>query len=199
MKQKYRWIIMWIVAGLMVSACSPGERYERRLDRELASGIRHDSLFMGIYFGMTDKDFYTHCWNLNRKGVIRQGTSNLSVEYQVEEELKHPATMNFYPVFGQGRIVEMPVRFIYNGWAPWNKEYSAESLSLDVLNWYQKIYGNGFIKVTHPERGKAFTKIDGNRRITIYTENDMHVWAVFTDMLAEGISADEETTKNIAQ
>ena len=30
--------------------------------------------------------------------------------------------------------------------------------------------------------GKAYTKIDGNRRITIYMENDLYVWAIFTDM-----------------
>ena len=32
--------------------------------------------------------------------------------------------------------------------------------------------------------GNAYTKIDGNRRITIYVENDLYVWALFTDMLA---------------
>ena len=185
MKKKYLWGTVVFLTGMALSACSPGAQYERRLKHELASGIRHDSLFMGIYLGMTDKDFYTHCWKLNREEVIKQGNSNLSVEYEVQEELKYPATMNFYPAFDQGKIVEMTVRFIYNGWAPWNKELSAESLSQDVLSWYQQEYGSGFITVTHPRRGTAYTKIDGNRRITIYTKDDIHVWTIFTDMLAD--------------
>ena len=193
MKKKYLWGAVVIIAGMMVFGCSPGERYERRLSRELASGVRHDSLFMGIYLGMPDKEFYSHCWKLNKEGLIKQGTGNMSVEYQVKEELNYPATMNFYPVFDQGKIVEMPVRFIYNGWAPWNKEVSSESLSRDVLNWYEQVYGKGFITVTHPKRGAAFTKIDGNRRITIYQKDDMHVWAVFTDMLAERPDSDSSS------
>jgi hypothetical protein len=38
------------------------------------------------------------------------------------------------------------------------------------------------MKVEHPERGIAYVKINGNRRITIFKEDDLHVWAVFTDM-----------------
>jgi hypothetical protein len=90
--------------------------------------------------------------------------------------------MNFYPIFAEGRIVEMPVRFIYHGWAPWNKEQSASNLALDVKHWYEKIYGKGFITVMHPLKGEAYTKIDGNRRITIYIESDQFVWGIFTDM-----------------
>ncbi|MBA7528663.1 hypothetical protein ES705_20851 [subsurface metagenome] len=171
-----------MIAGLIIYGCSPRSKYERRLKHELASGVRYDSLFMGIYLGMPEQDFYTHCWMLNREGLIKQGTSNTTVEHVLREELKYPATMDFYPEFSQGRIVEMPVRFIYNGWAPWNKSLSSDSLQSEVLKWYENVYGNGFITVKHPRRGIAYTKIDGNRRITIFKEDDMHVWAVFTDM-----------------
>lgn len=179
-----KWMVLAVIAALIVGGCSPGKTYERRLKRELASGVRYDSLFMGISFGMTDEAFYKHCWNLNRDGLVRQGTGNHTVLYDIREELEHPSTMNFYPKFENGKIVEMPVRFLYNGWAPWNKELSVEKLAEDVKNWYEDIYGNGFITIVHPMKGMAYTKIDGNRRITIYTENDLYVWAVFTDMLS---------------
>jgi hypothetical protein len=160
------------------------------MTQELASGVRYDSLFMGIYLGMSEKEFYTHCWKLNKEGLIRQGSANLSVAYQTGGELKHPATMNFYPVFEDGKIVEMPVRFTYNGWAPWNKELSSEKLAEDIHDWYEKVYGEGFITVKHPERGKAFVKIDGNRRITIFHEADLRAWAIFTDMAAKQSAGD---------
>lgn len=177
-----KWTVLAVMTALILGGCTPGKKYEHRLEKELASGVRYDSLFMGISFGMTEDEFFDHCWKLNKENLVKQGTSNMSVEYETKEELKHPATMNFYPVFGDGKIVEMPVRFIYNGWAPWNKELSANKLALDVKLWYERIYGKGFITVTHPMKGEAYTKIDGNRRITIYNENDLHVWAIFTDM-----------------
>lgn len=188
-------MVLAAIAALIVGGCSPGKTYERRLKRELASGVRYDSLFMGISFGMTDKEFFDHCWKLNKDSLVKQGTANMSVQYDINEELQHPATMNFYPIFAEGKIVEMPVRFIYNGWGPWAKELSATNLALDVKSWYEDIYGKGFITVTHPMKGEAYTKIDGNRRITIYNENDLYVWAIFSDMLS-GVEKDSLSVAN---
>ena len=176
------WTATLMIAGILLISCSPGATYERRLKKELASGVRYDSLFLGISLGMTSKEFYTHCWNLNRDSLARQGTANMTVEYQVKDELKAPATVNFYPGFERDRIVEMPVRIIYNGWAPWNQSLSSDSLQLDVLHWYKEVYGRDFIEVEHPKRGKAFVQIRGNRRITIFTEDEKGVVALFKDM-----------------
>lgn len=184
-----KWMVLALLAALIVGGCSPGKRYEQRLKRELASGVRNDSLFLGLSFGMSQKEFFDHCWKMNKDSLVRQGMANMSVQYDINYELKYPATMNFYPVFENGKIVEMPVRFIYNGWAPWNKDLSASNLAKDVKSWYEDVYGKGFITVTHPMKGEAYTRIDGNRRITIYIENDLYVWAVFTDMLS-GIQKD---------
>jgi hypothetical protein len=185
MMNRTMWMVMVMVAALLMGGCSPKSRYDQKLKRELASGIRHDSLFMGIYLGMSDKDFYTVCWELNREGVIRQSHSNTSVQYDPGEKLNHSATLEFYPKFVDNKIVEMPVKFSYDGWAPWNKELSSRQLVEDILAWYEEEYGKGFIAVSHPIKGKAYTKIDGNRRITIYQEDDLYAWAIFTDMSAE--------------
>lgn len=175
-------IFLIMLSSALISGCTPREKYEKKLKRELASGVRYDSLFMGLYLGMTQKNFYLHCWELNRKGLIRQGPDNRTVEYQLRNELKYPATMNFYPSFVEGKIAEMPVKFTYSGWAPWNMKLSSDSLQTNVLKWYEKEYGNHFIKVDHPKRGSAYVKINGNRRITIFRENDINVWAIFSDM-----------------
>lgn len=170
------------IAALLAGGCTPAKKYERQLKRGLASGIRHDSLFMGLSFGMTEDEFFDVCWELNRNNLVKQGMDNRSVEYEIKDELKYPAVMNFYPVFEDGKIEQMKVRFIYDGWSPWNKDQSAANMALDVKQWYEKIYGKGFITIEHPLRGEAYTKIDGNRRITIYIESDQFVWAIFTDM-----------------
>jgi len=189
-----RFMIFLMIFSSVISGCTPKAKYERKLKHELAKGERYDSLFMGLYLGMTQKDFYTHCWKLNRQGLIRQGSNNSTVEYQMRNELKYPATMNFYPSFMDDRISEMPVKFAYSGWAPWNQKLSSDSLQIDIIKWFEKKYGNHFMKVDHPKRGSAFVKINGNRRITIFRENDINVWAIFSDMSVMKEKADSTGT-----
>ena len=189
-----RFMIFLMIFSSVISGCTPKAKYERKLKHELAKGERYDSLFMGLYLGMPEKDFYTHCWKLNRQGLIRQGSNNSTVEYQMRNELKYPATMNFYPSFMDDRISEMPVKFAYSGWAPWNQKLSSDSLQIDIIKWFEKKYGNHFMKVDHPKRGSAFVKINGNRRITIFRENDINVWAIFSDMSVMKEKADSTGT-----
>jgi hypothetical protein len=182
MKTITKWLLLILISGFIVSGCSPRAKYERRLKKELASGVKYDSLFLGLYFGMPEKTFYVHCWNLNHKGLLKQGESNTTAEFQLKDELKYPAVMDFYPKFNQGKISEMPVSFKYLGWSPGIKIFSSNNLLNEVQKWYEKIYGKGFIEVKHPLHGTAYVKINGNRRITIFIENDLRVWAVFTDL-----------------
>lgn len=182
MKNRIILLLITVISVFIHQGCSPRAKYERMLKQELDSGVRYDSLFMGFYFGMPEKEYYVHCWNLNKKGIIRQGENNTTVLYELKNELNFPAAMNFYPRFIQGKIYEMPVRFTYKGWAPWNKTLSSDNLETDVLAWYEKVYGKGFVEVKHPDRGAAFVKINGNRRITIFIENELNVWAIFTDL-----------------
>ena len=169
--------------GFWVSCTTPTD-YQQMVERELASGVREDSLFMGIYLGMTHKDFYTRCWELNKQGLIRQGTRNTTVKYEMSE-LKDPARMEFYPSFIAGKIYEMPVTFAYHNWAPWNKHLAADVLQKDIVKLFEKWYGKGFIRVEHPQKGIAYVKVDGNRRINIVQKNDFEVVAYFTDLLVE--------------
>ncbi|MFN8210646.1 MAG: hypothetical protein U0T33_06735 [Bacteroidales bacterium] len=175
-------ILALIISASLIGGCTPKAKYERMLKRELARGVRCDSLFMGLYLGMPQKDFYSKCWELNKTGLIKQGEGNMTVEYKMKNELKHQAFMNFYPKFEGGKISEMPVKYKYAGWAPWNKALSSDKLQLDVLSYYEKLYGKGFITVSNKVMGNAYVKIDGNRRITIYKADDLYVYATFTDL-----------------
>ena len=185
MKTITNWLLLLLISGFIVSGCSPRAKYERRLKQELARGVRYDSLFLGLYFGMPEKVFYVHCWNLNKKGLVIQGEGNATVLYELKNELKYPAAIDFYPKFNNGNIYEIPVRFFYRAWAPWNKELSGDKLEIEVLHYFEKLYGTGFIEVKHSKRGIAFLKVDGNRRISIFKQDDSHVWALFTDMLVK--------------
>ena len=199
MKTRINWLLMILISASVISGCSPKTKYERMLKHELASGVRYDSLFMGIYFGMPEKDFYIHCWKLNKKGLIRQGDSNTTVLYEMKDELKYPANIDFYPKFDQGKIFEMPVRYVYKGWAPWNKNLTSDKLIVDILMYYEKTYGSGFIEVKHRVRGSAYVKVNGNRRITIFKQDELHVWAIFTNLLVKKSWNDSASAPDINQ
>jgi hypothetical protein len=180
-----------IVCSLITSSCTDNSgysKYEKLKKKELARNIREDSLFLGIKFKMTSKEFYAHCWEMNKKGLFTDGNDNTAVLHKLNNnELKHPGRMNFYPVFYQNKIYKMPVTFEYDGWAPWNKHFFSDSLLPDVLNLYQKWYadGNPFIKIDDKEKGTIYVKVDGNRRIVIGRFNDLRVKVDYTDLTVE--------------
>ena len=172
---------------LILTSCSKSE-YHKLVEQELASGVRQDSLFLGIYLGMTSKEFYTHCWNLHDQGIIREGIANNSVHYPIDQ-LKHPAAMDFYPGFANDRIVEMPVLITYDSWAPWNKDLQAPRLLEDVKAMLDSWYGPGYVEIENPGSydviGNAFVKVNGNRRISAYIMDDSRVRVDFVDLLAK--------------
>jgi len=92
--------------------------------------------------------------------------------------------MNFYPEFHEGKVYEMPVVFSYNAYAPWNQAYSVDTLLQESIAHVEQWYGEGFIKMEHPEKGVAYAKVDGNRRVMLYP-GDEKVNMLVTDLLVE--------------
>jgi hypothetical protein len=191
MKINIRTGALFILSVLLYSACKHdlNKDYNQLVAKELESGKRADSIFFGIYLGMPAKDFYMHCWELNKKGLFTDGNNNTAVLHRLNHnELKYPASMNFYPQFVDNKIVNMPVSFQYDAWAPWNKHLFADSLLPDVVNLYKKWYssGNPFIEMEDKKRmQKIYVKVDGNRRIIIGKFNEMLVNVDYTDQVAE--------------
>jgi len=177
-----------IVVSLLflIIGCSPKSEYQNKVEDELSSGIRQDSLFMGIFFGMTNQEFYAHCMELNKQGHFYE-SPEIMVEFQLTE-LKHACKMTFFPNYHDDKIHEMPIIFSYNGWAPWNKHLAADSLRKDVLELFDKWYGEGYIEVKTQEEETVLVKINGNRKITIYEpKNDDRITVLFSDLLAEDV------------
>jgi len=148
---------------------------------EREKGIQQDSLFLGITFGMTSKEFYAHCWELNKQELIKQGPVNQTVEYNLDEELRQEGHMYFYPKFQEDQIYEMPVTFSYDA-LPWTDEYSLDTLYEDVRGLVTDWYGE-LTKFTHPEKGEVWVRVDGNRRIRVFKDPlNTKVKVIFTDL-----------------
>lgn len=182
-------LLFFLIRG--ITACTENnglKQYNRLVKSELANNKRIDSIFFGIHFRMTGKEFFAYCWEMNKKGLFTDGKSNTAVLYRLNHnELKYPASMNFYPEMDQGKINKMSVSFQYDSWAPWNKHLFSDSLLPDVLQlckkWYNK--GNSFIEIKEPGKSTIYVKIDGNRRIIIGKNDDMVVNVNYTDLLTE--------------
>ena len=113
---------------------------------------------------------------------MTQGPNNLSARYFMNEGLKAPANLDFYPTYKNDSIVEMPTIFSYKDWAPWNKPLCADSLLVDVLQLASKWYGPGFFEIKNKKHGDLWVKVEGNRRIRIIKQEPNFVRMVITDM-----------------
>ncbi len=164
--------------------------YKRQMAKELASGERNDSLFLGIYLGMPAQEFYDHCWKLNRQRLVKEGPQNASVEYKLGE-LKSPGKMFFYPVFHEGKIHKMRLTFTYDAWAIWNKQLYSDQLIHDVIRIFERWYGGKFMEIKSKKGPSVFVHMDGNRRISLWIKDDMIVRGLMIDM-----SIDDGKEKN---
>lgn len=190
----YRYLLVLLIIGLAVlTGCEEQSKSEQIIKKELAKGIRHDSLFLGYYFGMQRQEFFDHSWSLNKKGQVTNGGSNLSIRYELDG-LNYPAHMNFYPSFHNNKIYQMPVIVMYNAWAPWNKKLWSDSLQQDVLSLLESWYGEGFVPLEGSGEDYTYLKVDGNRKITVRKSGDSSVRLLYTDLtVEEGIKEEENS------
>lgn len=136
---------------------------------------------------MTSKDFYAHCWDLNKRQLITQGPSNNSVRYYLPtESIGQKIEMLFYPVFDNDIVYEVNSTFSYTGWAPWNKETSSDYLIDEVRDILSGWYATEFIEIKNPKNNNIlYATVNGNRRIAITKVSEREVRARYTDLTLE--------------
>lgn len=174
-----RFSVFIFIILLAAGACKSD--YEKMVERELNSGVRHDSLFLGLYFGMTRDSFYEHCFGLNRQGLVTNGPQNNTVLYAIKG-YSQPIDMNFYPDFNRDKIWRMRVYFNYEAWAPWNKMLYAEKLVPETLDLLGKWYGPGFLSLKTPEGKPLWVKMDGNRQLLLVIQDEKMLRVEISDM-----------------
>lgn len=175
--------VLLYVLSFFLASC--GSEYDKLVDQELAKNVREDSLFLGVEMGMSRKDFYGHCWELNKEGVIRQGPNNLSVQYNIDStELRYKGFMHFYPAFEEDTISVMPMQFTYEAFLPTDSTYYSDHLLLDVKGMLERWYGgNKFIYLEDNEgTRRLWVKVDGNRRIRVFKKDLRTVAADIMDL-----------------
>lgn len=181
MELKKLLLICLIGAGALLSSCA-GDPYSDMKSKELESGVRFDSVFLGLELGMTRKEFFDRCWELNKQQLVKEGPANSSVQYKLKDELGLASVMQFYPNFHQDIAYEVQVSFYYEGWAPWNRHLYADSLQPKVTALLAEWYGGDFTELKNTKLGNVNVRMDGNRRILVGVRDDQIVDVSITDM-----------------
>ena len=183
------YILLFLGLTITTFACSNvGQKSLADIEKqELATGIRNDSLFMGLTLGMSKQEFFDFCWAMNKKGVFTDGEEK-TVEYVFgKKNFAFPLQMNFYPQFKYDKISEMPIKFTYKGIDLSYPNGQTEKLLKDVKGLMEEWYGTGFFITPLPkgEKGQnAFAKVSGNRRVLIFSEKEFEVMVLVTDLTA---------------
>ena len=181
---KIKFIHFLFFVALMMFGCKGlGEKKLADVEkRELAKGVRQDSIFQGIYLAMPKQEFFDYCWAMNKKNVFTEG-SDKSVEYQLgKQNFNYRIQMNFYPSFIGDKIAEMPMKFSYFGIDLTVPRNQNEKLMNDVKTLMEEWYGKDFFKTDLPFGGKGWAKVTGNRRVLIFSEKEFEVMVLVSDL-----------------
>ena len=182
MKLMYLNKILLLILILSLSSCQ--SEYTKVVKKELASGVKNDTIFYGLQFGQSKPSFFKTCWELNRKKLISHGSDNNYVQKllipQDSSDTTREIKMLFYPMFDENDIIiAMDIKFSYEAWAPWNKDLESNKLLPNVQDTLSKWYpGNPFIKL----KNNIFVKVDGNRQIQLNIESDRDVAVKIEDL-----------------
>ncbi len=172
---------------LLIGACKNIEKKDLAVveKQELAKGIRQDSLFQGLFFGMPEVGFFNHCREVNKKGLFNEGASN-TVEYQLgKQDFFYEMQMNFFPQFKNGKINELSAKFTYKDIDLTFSNGQTEKLLKDVKSLMKKWYGDNFFLTPLPNGKNAYVQVSGNRRILIKVEKEYEVRVIFTDLTVQ--------------
>ena len=173
--------LLLIFIGL--SSCQ--SQYDQTVKKEMASGRSIETLKFTLAFGDTKKEFFAKCWELNKKGLIKQGPKNQYVAYELKKKGAPSITHLFYGIFNEEqKMVGLDMEFSYDGWSPWTPELQSDKLlfvAMDTLkNWYP---GNDFFLLENKKlKTNTYVKIDGNRQIIVHTQGDKDVKVTLEDL-----------------
>ncbi len=163
-----------VVVYIMVCCfgCDRVGEYKALVNKELDTEVKNDTLIHGIRFGMNKREFFAHCWELNKQGVFKEGAFNTSVFYEIVKNEKR-YNINFYPKFEQGKITELPLEYTYAAFAPWNSEYTMDKLQSEVVDMYVEKHGEYDLQISSEksENKIAYVWVQGNQRISIYKDD----------------------------
>jgi hypothetical protein len=171
----------WAVLFLFFASCRNETAYQKKERAELAKGVRNDSLFFGYYLGMPRKAFYDRSWAINKQGLVTNGAG---AEILCKPQgFKNPVRMTFFPDFENDKIARFWIKFTYESYSHWNKQFSADSVLTEVIPVISKWFNvKDFMEIQAPNKPTIWANVDGNRQILIFKEDDQFAKVFVSDL-----------------
>jgi len=155
--------------------------FENRIETEINSGIRNDTIFVGYVFGMSKREFAQKTKDLQKEGKLFVNESN-TLAYKMtiaENDFGKDLEATYSPEFYNEKLFELGVSVK-------STKYSTPELTqLQLVNLFTGKYGS----YDHKEKSVLddydnYIWIDGNRHIKIAAGfNDARIF--YTDLLAK--------------
>ena len=182
MMRSSSWIYPAIGILFLLLGCTKESKLDKAIRTELESGVRNDSLFLGLTFGIKFQEFFDHCRELNKQGIVKEGPKNMSVEYLFKDSLNNPIAFNFYAQRnGNDPIRQYNTSFYYYAWVL-NRHLQSDRL-IDMLQPILMEWYGGNEPFTQIKDGKVHLyKIDGNRMIDLFIYDESTVVATYSDL-----------------
>ena len=157
--------------------------------QEDGDGSRVNELLAGVQFGMTSGEFFAHCRARNKLGEMTDGVDNY-VQLPLPDSLFGTrGVLEFNPNFSSGdTLVRLVGRIYVDAWAPWNREYSGDSLLGRAVHHLHDELGGAEPVLLEGFRQPTYGKIDGNRRLFVRADPHRAQYVEFAidDLAAAG-------------
>lgn len=180
------------LAIVLVSTQSCKTEYEKTVESELSSGVTYDSLILDLRLGQTKKEFYEHCWAMNKSMEITAGSGNKYAMYVMPADTTdmHPDKINihFYGIFDEQEVMHgMEMKMGYYSWAPWLEQFDSDKLLEKMKGKMLEDYpGNDFMEIK-AGNVTALVKVDGNRQIRMFPISQQQIMVKIEDLRAKRI------------
>lgn len=158
-------IFFFLSAALLPSCGREGSGAERKVCTNC------DTLYLGYRFGMDQEEFFDHCGQLNREGILYEGDELNTVTQEVDFTVK--ARIYIKPVFDDaGKIFQLDMLFQYNVLPMFRPDLTPVKLRKETLAFMEQATGKKLKPKEHPVLKHVWENVEGYRRVRLFHEGE---------------------------
>ncbi len=180
-------LLILIVIGILTSCQSQRDKQQQaidnRIDNELATGLRNDTIFLGLRFGMTEKETSAHLNKLVSEKKIYLNTSS-AYEYEFdfgENSMLSKGQATFSADYFNDKLFKLSISVKSSD----DLISDAEYIQVKLMEIYASKYGYTCLtKKSILDDSDIYIWINGNRMIKLVAGiNDARIF--YIDLIAE--------------
>lgn len=156
------------------------KRYYEARKSELSKNVRNDTIFLGYYFGMTEREFVDYTLNLKKEGKIYLNLDDIiTYEMEIPDYSKSVVYCTYQPKYFKDKLYKLSIsaKDRYTGFS--------KLTQLQIVSIYSQKYGTDYhIIPGYIEDSEDFIFLNGNLEVEI-TQGYDDIRIIYTDNLVE--------------